>query len=238
LTGLGLINAKIPELFPERFFDVATLSKIFSAGIAQYQDMCAKYHTSGNHGGKPYWHFVAPTMTTKQEEQHLHLNVPTKRWDSLAFYMMFEQVQALKRVFCKPIPNGKGGPATATLEKGDCIRRVLLFVTQNTGASPRELYASKKARDDNYAEKRMAMDVELHGLQVALLKTESSSATPQKASLSADSKWIREAIRDSLKMKKEFMELGDDEMVQHETDIIVNLKLQLRALPSHEVEKE
>jgi hypothetical protein len=122
LAGLGIINAPIPELFPPGFFDISCLNKIWLVGVANYQEMCNKYHHSGNHGGKPYWFFVAPTLTVKQEEQHLHLKNPAKRWDSLAFYVMFQQVQELKRVFCKIIPNGKGGPASATMNiKGEMI---------------------------------------------------------------------------------------------------------------------
>jgi hypothetical protein len=93
LAGLGFINAKVPENFPVGFFDGTRLRKIFVEGLAEYQQMCAKYHVSGNHGGKPWWHFVAPTMTVVPEDQHLHLKNTSKRWDSLAFHLMFEQVQ-------------------------------------------------------------------------------------------------------------------------------------------------
>jgi hypothetical protein len=71
--------------------------------------MINRYHHSGNHGGKPMWHFVAPVLTLKPELQHLYLKHAGKRWDSLAFKMMFDQIEVLKTAFCKIIPNGKGG---------------------------------------------------------------------------------------------------------------------------------
>jgi hypothetical protein len=115
LAGLGLITAKIPELFPPQFFDIERLDKVYTAGLAEYKEMTVRYHHSGNHGGKPWWHFVGPVCTTVQEDQHLHLLVPSKRWDSLAFFMMHQQVQSLNGIFCRVIPGGKGGPAAAAV---------------------------------------------------------------------------------------------------------------------------
>jgi hypothetical protein len=75
----------------------------------------------------------------------------------------------------------------------------------------------------------MAMDRELHTQQMKMLNQESSSATPRQAPAESrtESKYIREAIRDSLKLKMEFATLGDADMVAFEEANIIQLKRQL-----------
>jgi hypothetical protein len=74
------------------------------------------------------------------------------------------------------------------------------------------------------------MDRELHTQQMKMLNQESSSATPRQAPCTADSKYIREAIRDSLKLKMEFATLGDADMVAFEEANIIQLKRQLEVV--------
>jgi hypothetical protein len=116
LKGLGVITAKIPELFPPDFFDVVRLRSCYDAGVKEYQEMMRRWHKSGQHGGKPMWHFVSPVLTEDPTQQHLYLRHDSKRWDSLAFRCLIENVQELVTAINKPIPGGVGGiaPAAAT----------------------------------------------------------------------------------------------------------------------------
>jgi hypothetical protein len=107
--GLGLITAKVPELFPPDFFDVVRLKSCYDAGVKEYQEMKRRWHASGQHGGKPMWHFVSPVLTEDASQQHLYLKNDSKRWDSLAFHCLMENVQELFTAINKPIPGGVGG---------------------------------------------------------------------------------------------------------------------------------
>ena len=111
LKGLGLITAKIPDLFPPDFFDVVRLKSCYDAGVKEYQEMKRRWHASGQHGGKPMWHFVSPVLTEDASQQHLYLKNDAKRWDSLAFHCLIENVQELFTAINKPIPGGVGGLA-------------------------------------------------------------------------------------------------------------------------------
>ena len=130
-TGMGLKQPRIPEGFPVGFFDVARLDTIYQTGKAEYHNMMSRrVEVSGQHGCKAMWWFVAPVKTIIPEEQVLWLDLPVKRWDSLAFHTMFEQVEDLKLVFAKTIPGGKGGAAVKeedSLPPGSsCLHAALL----------------------------------------------------------------------------------------------------------------
>jgi hypothetical protein len=107
-AGMGMKECLIPEGFPTSFFDIERLSTIFTAGLGEYQNALGKFSVSGQHG-KPLWFFCAPRKTIIPEEQHRYLDVVGKRWDSLAFDLVMQQVQELSLIFKKQIPNGKGG---------------------------------------------------------------------------------------------------------------------------------
>jgi hypothetical protein len=111
-VGMGIKECLVPEGFPSSFFDVERLSTIFTAGLAEYHLALSKFSVSGQHG-KPLWFFVAPRKTVIPEDQYLYLDLAAKRWDSLAFHLMFEQVQELSKIFTRVIPNGKGGADSA-----------------------------------------------------------------------------------------------------------------------------
>ena len=94
--------------------------------------------------------------------------------------------------------------------------------------------AKRHASEEARADERMKMDRELHAAQIAKLSESShNSSTPRAKSLTPDTKGIREAIRDSLQLRKDFIELGDSEMVDIESANIDRLKKQLAlVLPS------
>ena len=111
-AGMGITECLVPEGFPPSFFNLERLSTIFTAGLTEYHNALAKFSSSGQHG-KPLWFFVAPRKTIVAEDQHLYLDLAAKRWDTLAFHLMFEKVQELSKIFAKVIPNGKGGAENA-----------------------------------------------------------------------------------------------------------------------------
>jgi hypothetical protein len=107
-AGMGMKECLIPDGFPTSFFDIERLSTIFAAGLGEYQNALGKFSVSGQHG-KPLWFFCSPRKTIIPEEQHRYLDVVGKRWDTLAFSLVIEQVQELSLILKKAIPNGKGG---------------------------------------------------------------------------------------------------------------------------------
>jgi hypothetical protein len=89
----GIRQPNFPEHFTDSFFDTAVLAKIFTQGVTEYQNADTNFHSSGQHG-LPFWHFVSPIKTVLAEDQHLYMDLASKRWDSLAFLCMFRQVRA------------------------------------------------------------------------------------------------------------------------------------------------
>jgi hypothetical protein len=118
---------------------------------------------------------------------------------------MCEQFQDLKQVLEKTIPGGVGGPIT--------------------GGSYRSKTEEKRKELASTASESMSMQRELHSLQVNELKcreSEHSANAPTK---------IMQMIRKQLKLKKEFDELGDQQMVDTCAAQVVILKAQLGLLP-------
>jgi hypothetical protein len=105
---MGMKECLVPDGFPQSFFNIERLSTVFAAGLGEYQNALSKFSVSGQHG-KPLWFFVSPRKTTIPEKQHRYLDLAGKRWDSLAFHLMIEQIQELSLILKKAIPNGKGG---------------------------------------------------------------------------------------------------------------------------------
>ena len=68
-AGLGILQPLIPEGFPPGFFDGTRLNTIYNAGLSEYDNCITRWHTSGNHGGRPMWMFVPPCKTVVPEEQ-------------------------------------------------------------------------------------------------------------------------------------------------------------------------
>jgi hypothetical protein len=82
--------------------------------------------------------------------------------------------------------------------------------------------------DESRAQERHEMDKELHAAQLAKLSESShNSSTPRAKSLTPDTKGIREAIRDSLQLRKDFLSFGEHDMVDIESANIQRLKKQL-----------
>ena len=196
-AGLGLKQPRLPEGFPDGFFDIATLDKIFTAGLNEYHNATSRFHQSGQHG-RPFWFFVSPTKTVKPEEQAEYLQLAVKRWDSLAFQLLFEQVHELHNIFTKAIPGGKGGPPSDTT------------ADVPAGSSARVVAAHKKGQYE-----------ELHSLQVSALREK------QRAREIAGDTSTLSKIRDSLLLMKEFETLQDVDMVAHCKQNIAALKATL-----------
>jgi hypothetical protein len=195
--GLGLKQPRLPEGFPDGFFDIATLHKIFTAGLNEYHNATSRFHQSGQHG-RPFWFFVSPIKTVKPEEQADYLQLAVKRWDSLAFQLLFEQVHELQNIFTKAIPGGKGGPPCDTSG------------APPAGSSARVASAHKKGQYD-----------ELHILQVSALRDKQRARD-----LAGDTSTLSK-IRDSLKLMKDFEDLEDTDMVYHCKKNIAALKATL-----------
>jgi len=195
--GLGLKQPRLPEGFPDGFFDIATLDKIFTAGLNEYHNATSRFHQSGQHG-RPLWFFVSPIKSVKPEEQAEYLHLAVKRWDSLAFQLLFEQVHELQNIFTKAIPGGKGGPPSDT--NG----------APPAGSSARVAAAHKKGQYD-----------ELHTLQVSALRDK------QRARDFAGDTSTLSKIRDSLKLMKDFEDLEDTDMVAHCKQTVAALKATL-----------
>jgi len=195
--GLGLKQPRLSEGFPDGFFDIATLHKIFTAGLNEYHNATSRFHQSGQHG-RPFWFFVSPIKTVKPEEQADYLQLAVKRWDSLAFQLLFEQVHELQNIFTKAIPGGKGGPPCDTSG------------APPAGSSARVASAHKKGQYD-----------ELHTLQVSALRDK------QRARDFAGDTSTLSKIRDSLKLLKDFEDLDDTDMVAHCKQTVAALKATL-----------
>ena len=169
-----------------------------------------KFHHSGNHGGKPLWMFVTPTRTTLQEDQHLYLTDPEKRWDSLAFHMAFTQIEQLKQLCTKPIPNGKGGTSwDATAADGAPIKVVAALKQQAATA---------------IANEQLAMQREMHALKCNELQQKTSAVATNAILL------LMNRIRDHVVLQNEFRTLGQKDMVDGFEVQLVQLKQQLQAL--------
>jgi hypothetical protein len=200
-AGLGLKQPRLPEGFPDGFFDIATLDKIFTAGLNEYHNATSRFHQSGQHG-RPIWFFVSPTKTVKPEEQAEYLHLAVKRWDSLAFHLLFEQVLELHKIFTKAIPGGKGGPPCDT--SGDLPAGV------PAGSSGRVAAAHKMLKFE-----------ELHSLQVSALKDK------QRAREIAGDTSTLSKIRDSMKLMLDFEIMKDADMVAQCKNNISALKATL-----------
>jgi hypothetical protein len=112
-AGLGIKQPRIPQGFDEGFFDVSRLDTIFANGMAEYHNAQTNFHASGQHG-KPLWFFITPVRTVVPEDQAMYLDDKMKRWDSLAFHCIHEQIQNVKMHFTKTVPNGVGGAAVGS----------------------------------------------------------------------------------------------------------------------------
>jgi hypothetical protein len=197
-TGMGLKQPRIPEGFPFGFFDVARLNTIFQTGKAEYHSMMSRrVELSGAHGGRALWWFVAPVKTCIPEEQVMWLDLPAKRWDSLAFHMMFEEVEDLKLAFAKTIPGGKGGAPIKD------------EVSLPPGSSQRATLARSRDVASNLASEQLLMKRELHDLQVAQLRR--AAAADSATSSSA----LLQRILETSKLRYEFDIGGHRDMVQH-----------------------
>ena len=196
-AGLGLKQPRLPEGFPDGFFDIATLDKIFTAGLNEYHNATSRFHQSGQHG-RPFWFFVSPTKTVKPEEQAEYLHLAVKRWDSLAFQLLFEQVHELQNIFTKAIPGGKGGPPSDTSSD------------LPAGSSARAAAAHKNRHYE-----------ELQSLQVSALRDK------QRAREIAGDTSTLSKIRDAMKLMRDFEILDDGDMVEHCKKNIATLKATL-----------
>ena len=172
--------------------------------------MMTKFHHSGNHGGKPLWMFVTPTRTTLQEDQELYLTDPEKRWDSLAFHMAFTQIEPLKQLCTKPIPNGKGGTSWDA--------------TAADGAPIKVVAAQKQQAAAAIANEHLAMQRELHVLKCNELQQKTSAIATNAILL------LMNRIRDHVLLQNEFKTLGQKDMVDGVEVQLVQLKQQLQAL--------
>jgi len=216
-AGLGIKQAGIPLGFPQGFFDTARLDKEFTAGLNEYHGCMARFHVSGQHG-KPLWYFVSPCKTVQAEDQALHLDLAAKRWDSLGFHCVFQQVQELAPYLIKTVPGGKGGPVTEH--------------TRAQGASGRAVRASSDAARQDFesqaqvrAEKQLAMQQEMHALQVAAFKHK------QEQHVQSGFNAVAAQIKDLLHLKQDFDKLGSSTMMLACQDQIDALQKQL-TLPS------
>jgi hypothetical protein len=54
-AAFSLLQARKPEGFPNAFFSIEMLDKIFVAGKTEYHNMMSRWDVSGQHGGKPMW---------------------------------------------------------------------------------------------------------------------------------------------------------------------------------------
>ena len=155
---MGLQQPKSPEGFPVGFFDIQRLETVFTSGKSDYHNMISRrVSVSGNHGGKALWWFVAPVRTVVPEEQINWLELPCKRWDSLAFHCLFEEIEDLKDIFSKTVVGGKGGALCETANLPE-------------GSSPRAALAQQRAVASNLAAEAMAMKREVHDLTVAQMR--------------------------------------------------------------------
>jgi hypothetical protein len=210
-AGMGLQQPKIPEGFPVGFFDIQRLETVFASGKSEYHNMMSRrVGVSGNHGGKALWWFVAPVRTIVPEEQINWLELPCKRWDSLAFHCLFEEIEDLKDIFSKTIVGGKGG---APSEPG----------TLPEGSSPRAALAQQRAVASNLAAESMAMKREVHELTVAQMRRSVVADTGNSSTI------LMQRILAATKLKEEFDKVGNQaDMVQYCDDEIKAMKAALR----------
>ena len=202
-AGIGIKECLIPENFPATFFDVERLSTMFAAGLNEYHNALAKFSVSGQHG-KPLWFFVAPRKTIIPEDQFLYLDSVAKRWDTLAFHLMFQQVQELTKIFAKEVPNGKGG-----------VESPVELATPPVGASARTV----ATRDRENAEKR-AGAADQRSQQVLDMKIERHAqhmaSCNSKQQLSHNHLETLTAIKSFIDMKSTFADLSDQgDMVKY-----------------------
>jgi hypothetical protein len=203
-VGMGLKQPLCPAGFPPGFFDVTKLDSIFLAGISEYHAHRVRFHQSGNQN-KPPWFFVAPVLTLCPEKQEEFIDVDAKRWDSLAFQCVFEQIQEMQNLIGKAIPGGVGGGPSDATEVGSSIRAVL--------SKAKLLQADRDSESD-------AREKELHVLKVHALKDKAKARGSNSTALML-------LIRDQLNLKKDFETLGDGDMAQVASDNVTRLKEEL-----------
>lgn len=204
-VGMGLKQPLFPAGFPPGFFDITKLDSIFLAGIAEYHAHRVRFHISGNHN-KPPWFFVAPVLTLCPEKQEDFIDVDAKRWDSLAFHCVFEQIQEMQNLIGKVIPGGVGGGPSDVPEVGSSSRAVL--------SKAKQLQAERESESD-------AREKELHQLKVESLKDKA------KARGSNSTTALMLLIREQLNLKKDFETLGDVDMILIASENVTRLKEEL-----------
>ena len=210
-AAFSLLQARKPEGFPNAFFSIEMLDKIFVAGKTEYHNMMSRWDVSGQHGGKPMWFFVAPVRTIIPEEQHHYLEMPVKRWDSLAFYMLFKNIEDLKLVMTKIVPGGVGGMnATPTTP-----------LSATAGSCPRQVLANARAAANKVQQEALAMQRELHELQVAELRRKSVAAAASTTT------HLLQRILETTKLLAQFRFEGCEDMEKQCEQELAAMKAQL-----------
>ena len=210
-AAFSLLQARKPEGFPNAFFTIEMLDKIFVAGKQEYHNMISRWDVSGQHGGKPMWFFVAPVRTIIPEEQHHYLEMPVKRWDTLAFHKLFENIEDLKLVMTKTVPGGVGGMnATPTPPP-----------SASAGSCPRQVLANARAAANKVQQEALAMQRELHELQVAELRRKSVAAA------AGTTTHLLQRILETTKLLAQFEVAGCPDMVKQCEQELAAMKAQL-----------
>jgi hypothetical protein len=154
------------------------------------------------------WFFVSPVKTDLAEEQEQYMDLTCKRWDSLAFQLMFEQVQDLTKYFTKGIPGGKGGaPSTASA------------AALPAGSSSRSVAQRDRAAAEFRAEESIRMQREVHCLRLEQYRN-SAALSAEDCDMSA-----LQDIQKLLEMKSDFLKRGTDG-----ADMVVMCDMKIMAL--------
>jgi hypothetical protein len=154
------------------------------------------------------WFFVSPVKTDMAEEQEQYMDLTCKRWDSLAFQLMFEQVQDLTKYFTKVIPGGKGGaPSTASA------------AALPAGSSARSVAKRDRDAAELRAEESIRMQREVH-----CMKVEQYRATAALSADDCDMSALQD-IEKLLEMKSNFGKRGPDG-----ADMVVMCNMKIMAL--------
>jgi hypothetical protein len=89
LLAMDLLHGRKPSNYAPSYFSRIKLFQLWKGSLSDYRKSISGWKSSGVNMSRPLYHFVLPTTIFDPTKplQTCGLNVPTKRWDTLAWYI-------------------------------------------------------------------------------------------------------------------------------------------------------
>jgi hypothetical protein len=88
LKGMDLLHGRKPSGFLDSFFSRQKLHQLWMDSLSTYRKSDAAWGRSGEALSNPFYHYVLPTtiFDPKKPLQTCGITIPTKRWESIAWF--------------------------------------------------------------------------------------------------------------------------------------------------------